>query len=132
MGVLVRGKCIWMSDKRLINHLQRLSLQQGKAMPSPISTQSHPSNITGHKNLHQTINVSRRPPLPSHPCRDVVILGEGTLEARPPLAPVVGIYLRERDDMEIDNITDKEMCVSSDLDQNREEEGQRGGASPVC
>lgn len=40
-----------MSDKHLINHLQSQSLHQGKAVPSHISTQPNPSDITGHEVL---------------------------------------------------------------------------------
>lgn len=46
--VMVRWKCNLDVGKHLINHLQKQSLSQGRAMSSHISTQPDPSNITGH------------------------------------------------------------------------------------
>lgn len=40
-----------MSDKHSINHLQKQPPRQGKAVPSHVSSQPGPSNITGHKVL---------------------------------------------------------------------------------
>lgn len=46
--------------------------------------------------VNRIYSVSRRPPLPSQCSRDLLTHKEGTLEACPPLAPVVRSYLRKR------------------------------------
>lgn len=97
-----------MPDKHLINHLQKQSLRQGKAMSSHISTQPDPSNITGHEVLifHSSqylLAVNRiytrlsvfQGGLPSPYSTARIFRKEGILKA-PRLAPVMIIYLREK------------------------------------
>lgn len=100
-----------MSDKHLINHLQKQPLHQGKAVPSHISTQPDPSNITGHKVLifhsieyHLAVNriytrlsmFQGGLPSPHSTAGIFSPSQECTLETWRPLAPVVTFYLREK------------------------------------
>lgn len=125
-----------MSDKHLINHLQKQPVRQGKATPAHVSTQPDPSNITGHKVLicHSSeylLAVNRiytglsmlQGGLPSLflDCRDLLTLAEGTLAARPPLPPVVTCST-DSEDMELDSMDKKEVCDSSSLDEDQEQQ----------
>lgn len=101
-----------MLDKHKINHLQKKQpLHQGKAVPSHVSTQPDPSNITGHSVLifhsfEYRLAFNRiytklsmfQGGLPS-PCSAAGILSplqEDTLETWLPLAAVVTFCLREK------------------------------------
>lgn len=101
-----------MLDKHMINHLQKQQPRhQGKAVPSHVSPQPDPSNITGHTALifHSSeyrLAFNRiytklsmfQGGLPS-PCSVAGILSplqEDTLETWLPLAAVVTFCLREK------------------------------------
>lgn len=125
-----------MSDKHLINHLQRQPLHQGKAVPSHISTQPDPLNITGHKVLifhppEYRLAINRiytrlsmfKGGLPSllGTARMFSTLQEGRIWNLASISSSCD-FLPETQDMEIDSIRENEIGAGSNLDQNLEQE----------
>lgn len=120
----------------MINHLQTHPLHQGEAVPSHISTQTHPLNITGHQVLI------------SHPSEYLLAVNriytrlsmfEGGL---PSLHITAGMFTRlqggriwnlasissgcdpprRTEDMEFDDMEENIICAWSDMDENQQQQ----------